>query len=130
MKKILFAGSVAFGLLLAAPVFAVATPVPSPTGTMMQVSPSGGNMMYQTGQAPTNMKLGMPCAMYQVDSGAVGMYRQMPCDSGYYQPFMGGYRGGTEAAWFGLMFIMTVILVWVVLLLLIGLLWKQLQKHK
>ena len=37
---------------------------------------------------------------------------------------------GNQAAWFALMFIFTVMMVWVVLLLLIGVLWHQLKKHK
>lgn len=71
--------------------------------TLMQPTP--GNFTMAIGGTQGNMG-------YRVMAGKPGL----------------GHSG--QAAWFGLMFIFTVMMVWVVLLLLIGVLWHHLKKHK
>jgi hypothetical protein len=41
-----------------------------------------------------------------------------------------GWVNNRDMAWYGLIFIITIVLVWAVLLLLIAVLWKILCKHR
>ena len=82
-------------------------------------------------------------AMTGIDFNQDYFIRQNPCaDGGYrmmgnmqnpcYQNFQQQNRVFISdfGTWWALMMIMTVILVWVVLLLLIGVLWHMLKKHR
>jgi hypothetical protein len=127
-KKLWFVISLSAGLLLFAGTALAAAYAPA-TGT-------SGTMMMNQGAQPSMMmgaasgKLMMPCPMMmQQDTGTNMMYRTFPCG----QPNYGNYpimSYGHQAEWLGLMFIFTVMLVWVVLLLLIAVLWHHLKKHK
>jgi hypothetical protein len=138
MKKVIVSILAALGLLVATPVLAATTaPVPSPTGTTMMINGSAaisgqsGMMTQQNGT-----RVIMSCPMMDQNYGAQDygttnmMYKQNPC-SGMYTNYMAhnGY-GRNMVGWLGLMFVMTVLLVWVVLLLLIGVLWHMLKKHR
>jgi len=59
------------------------------------------------------------------------MYRTSPCGTPVYGGTM-GYNGfGRDTvSWLGIMFVVTVVLIWAILLLIIALLWKMVQKHK
>ncbi len=59
---------------------------------------------------------------YQVFKGAPGSMMSQGFANNY------GYEG--PRAWFGLMLVISVALVWVVLMLLIGVLWHHMRKHK
>ena len=84
-----------------------------PSNTMMQV--------YGT-------KIGDPCVMGT--AGANITSQNFPCgELGHKRAFF-MMKGSNQAQWYELMFILTVMLVWAVLLLLIAVLWKQLKKHK
>lgn len=150
MQKFILAVSILAGLVLAVPALAAAlVPVPSGTqeyvvtGSAAQIVPAGntgvsGQAMPTTGWGQNNIM--MPCAQPMMLQNSAGsgmgsgnmMYRTAPnpCGQMLFSRFMGPFAGGREVAWLGLMFVMTVILVWVALLLLIALLWKLLQKHK
>src|SRR6266404_3097358 len=110
-KKIVFSLALAAGLLAALPALAATqTPTSPQTGTMW-----------------TNNQ--MPCPMMKTQGGDM-MYGQAPCGNIFYQQAMMGYDNNHQQAWLGLMFVVTVALVWVALLLLIAVLWKHLCKYK
>lgn len=128
-NKIILGSSVALGLVVALPVFAVLM-----TGTKsggsdvtittsnapVELSEKSGNQVFTTIKA-------MPC-----DSDADGnmMYGSAPCRKFIQAERVNFQDYGHRAQWYELMFILTVMMVWAVLLLLIGVLWKQLKKHK
>ncbi len=124
MKKILFGLALSTGLLLALPVLGATTPT--------QNQPTSGTAVNQNQPADGNYwQVGLPCPMMQ--GGSAGIYSsQYPCGGNvnYFHPRMMAYGYGHEAAWFGLMFVLTVMLVWVVLLLLIAYLWHLVFHHK
>lgn len=130
MKKTLLVAALSLGVLLAGGVALAAAiaPVPSPTsGAMMQSWPTGGQQMQSSGAM---MRTGMPCVMMnQADGSSNMMYRTSPC-GGMMAPNMMAYYGRGMAGWLGLMFVLTVLLVWIVLLLLIAVLWHMLKKHR
>lgn len=88
----------------------------APTQTFTAPADSSGNVWY--GQ-PGNffMMRGQPYF-----AGASG--------NSQYQPMMAWGYGNNFLAWYHLMCVITVALIWVVLLLLIGFLWKLNKKHK
>jgi len=134
IKKIVFAAGVIAGLMLA-PVFALAAAAPSiimqKGATTSQSTTSAvpaNNMMPGTG-----INMMYPCAVPMQNSGANLMYRTNPCMPYGGQPQMNFFGNSITrgiGAWLGVMFVITVALVWAILLLVIALLWKLVCKHK
>lgn len=115
-KKVLLAVLASAGLfaLAATALAADYAPVVMASGTA--ISAQGMPMM---GQPPQNMMYynGMPSPMTYRTSMA--------------QPAMAmAWGSGRDAAWYGLVFVITIVLIWAALLLLIAVLWKILCKHR
>lgn len=122
IKKSMFAIGASLVLLLAAGTALAAAKAPV-TGT--STSQSAGQPISGSYQIA-------PCPMMQGTAGYNMMYRGYPCQPVNYQSWRQmayGSYASRQAAWYGLMFIITVALVWVVLMLLIALLWKHVKKH-
>jgi hypothetical protein len=117
-KYLLPTGLAAFMLLAASQALAVAYE----PGTDVEAA---------TANAQASSKLiTMPC-LSEAQSLEAGNYSYPPCGKVIYKhsPADMHFKGAL-GMWFGLMFIITVAMVWVVLLLLIALLWKLVKKHR
>lgn len=141
MKKVIFGSIVSLGLLVASQVFAMAYD-PATKNAMMN-NGSGSLTIQAVEQDPGSMKMYVQNLQQGSLSPAQQMefYKMMQGQMGVMQPSAMNYQYmaspslaisnyNRQAAWVGLMIVMTVILVWVVLLLLIALLWHQVKKHK
>lgn len=96
-----------------------------PSNSQLMTPPSN-NMMQVYGTRVAN-----PCVMSEMGTSGTKMTSEnFPCDEFGHKGVFFMKRGGNQAVWYELMFILTVMLVWAVLLLLIAVLWKQLKKHK
>jgi hypothetical protein len=118
MKKFVFAAAASAVLLLAA-------------GQVLAADYAQGSGGINNGVTPTTIQQGMP----QGGAGMRTYMSAMPNGAGYQmmstQPgsMMLAYGYSRQAAWWGLLIIITVALVWANLLLLIAFLWKQVGKH-
>ncbi len=85
-----------------------------------QIQGESGNFNYYS----------VPCGANQLAGNDLALNSQMPCKFMMSSGRMGLSSYTHTSQWYELMFILTVMMVWTVLLLLIGVLWKQLKKHK
>jgi hypothetical protein len=139
MKKIIFGFIASMGLLVAVPAFGAVVAPTTITGktTIQSTAPTSGMMQTQvTSQPiysaqPAQSIRSMPCDTLQLGTGSNMMYGN-PCGRAVFNSYPATplIYGNHQAQWYELMFILTVMLVWVVLLLLIGVLWKQLHHKK
>ncbi|HYV33685.1 MAG TPA: hypothetical protein VE973_02460 [Candidatus Limnocylindria bacterium] len=124
-KKILFAVSLLAGLLMAGQALAATyAPGSAPQAPVLMQAPTAG---ISPQPLSTFNRVAAPCPMLQ-QNGSMAMENcgnYMYSNNTAFGPFRAGF-----GAWVGLMFILTVMMVWVVLLLLICVLWHHLQKHK
>lgn len=126
-KKILLGSVVAAGLLAAQFAFAVSL-APNSNLQIMPAQDAGQVQNYgkPSGETRAMAVAGMPCAM---DNTAGLRMLQNSCDTMFFNRKVGGHSSNMHA-WFALMFVLTVMMVWAVLLLLIGVLWHMLKKHR
>ncbi len=135
VKKFLFAVSLGAGLLFGASALAAALAPGSVSGgpVMPGSWPAGTSMPAQQAQAGGSAKMVTPCVMTRAGQGS-GVYNTaMPCGNNviYRSLVSPGYGVGRPmVTWFALLFVITLIMVWVILLLLIGILWHMLKKHR
>jgi hypothetical protein len=126
MKKILVSSAVLLGVLAAQVAFAAAI-VPTYGQTTLAAG-SAGQMMQQQNQMYQN-NMAMPCGIY--NSSGSGMMQPTTFRNPCQQPVLYKTVGSSDLrAWFALMFVLTVMMVWAILLLLIGILWHMLRKHR
>ena len=119
-RKALFSISLSVGMLLVAGQ-ALAAAQPSPIGTQTTTA-AKQDVLFN--RAVT------PCIMMG-QSSAMGTYSFRDCDNVMYgKGYSFSHSRGNMGAWIGLMFVLTVMMVWAVLLLLIAVLWHHLKKHK
>lgn len=87
---------------------------------------SGVAAQGQSGQMMYWSQDGAPCQAFDANGN---MMSQRTCGNVY---FSGNARAfeHSMAPWFALMFVLTVAMVWAILLLLIGILWHILKKHR
>ncbi len=72
----------------------------------------------------------MPC-LSKPESSTMDNYNYSPCGNMMYQLNPASmHLKAALGMWFGLVFIITVVMAWVIMLLVIVLLWKLIKKHK
>ena len=125
MKKLFLSLSLVAGLLAATSAFAVTY---APGTAKDQAVTSEQSATAPTWQTGGNEQVFMPCQMMQ--QGDRMVFGSAPCGNLFYGSGFMTHNFNDASAWFGLMFVITVVLVWIALLLLIALLWKMLCKHK
>lgn len=126
-KKIILGSSTMLGLVVALPVFAVMM-----TGSASITKSAGDGTVVTTQSASPVIATfqGSPCEFNTSLPSGNMMYGSNPCNNFFQAGRTGFQEYGHKSQWYELMFILTVMMVWAVLLLLIGVLWKQLKKHK
>jgi len=127
MKKILVSIGLVAGMLLAASPVLAATYAPATNSKIpgvMQGTPATGVAVQPV---TTFSRAVAPCPIMQ-QNGGYGQMSLGNCGNMMYlnKPGLNHNLQG----WLGLMFVLTVMMVWAVLLLLILFLWKMLKKHK
>ena len=128
-KKIILGFIASMGLLVAWPAFGAVTAPTTIIGksAIQSAYPTPGMMQTQITTQPQSVSIrSMPCDTLQLGTGGNMMYGN-PCGRAVFNSYPATplIYGNHQAQWYELMFILTVMLVWVVLLLLIGVLWKQ-----
>jgi hypothetical protein len=132
MKKTIVFSFMAVGILTAQTAFGAVT-APLETAQMGQsgsvmVNSAYGMQADQMHPVVTSIKAGMPCGVTpDSDFMAAG---QAPCGNVMFTTAGFNRHDSRLGAWFALMIVLTVMMVWAVLLLLIGVLWNILKKQR
>jgi hypothetical protein len=113
MKKTFLAAAISSALLLAA-------------SQCMAAAYAPGNPV-DNGVTPTSIQQTMPQSSPMGTYISPSGYQTMSAQPG---AMMMAYSNSRQRAWWGLLVIFTVALVWANLLLLIAFLWKHVKKHK